>query len=179
MAANRGVLGGIKKWFMTQVWRFQQVAMLLTLMMMSLTVSLNVYSYMKWREGSGLLANTYVGVSLVLLSAIVAMWIFAYIWDRKAQMWREQMVVSAERNPFMNERLCAKDIVYMTEIFIPTIEMAAKVNPERRDTLDALTRWIEMNLRSDRALLADTKKVYAAIGVDVPQIVRRAEQELP
>ena len=179
MAEKRGLVRGVKKWFMTQVWRFQQVAAILTLMMMALTVSLNIYSYMKWREGEGLLANTYIGVSMVLITAIVAMWIVAYLWDKKAQMWREQMVVSAERNPFMNERLCAKDIVYITEVYIPTLEMVAKTNPDKRSTLDAMNKWIEMNLRGDKVLLEDTKRIFRAIGVEVPEIIRKVEGKNP
>ena len=102
--------GGIKKWLMLQMWRVQQVAQILTIGMLAVNLTLQIYPYMKWREGD-FFATPYVGASLILLALVAGVWAFALIWDMRLKMWREQMTVAVEKNPFTKEKMTPKEIM--------------------------------------------------------------------
>ena len=137
----------VKKWFMLQVWRLQQVAQLLTLVLLALNLSLQAWGYVKWR--SGFLANPLTGVLSILLVLAFLIWTSAYIWDRRLKMWREQISVLIEKNPYMKERFAPKEVALYALIWIPIMEHIGKNDPVLKANADALKNWLRRELKAD------------------------------
>ena len=141
--------GGIKKWFMLQMWRVQQIAQILTLVMLAITNALLVYSFMEWREGS-FFSTPYVGVPFLLLAIGVTIWIVAFFWDMRLKMWREQMTVAAEKNPFTKEKLTPKEIMIYGTIWLPLMERLGEDDPKIRESVESIRRWLLRTMKEDR-----------------------------
>lgn len=140
--------GGLKKWLMLQMWRVQQVAQILTIVMLAVTLTLQVYSYMQWR--GTLFATPYVGGLIILLVLAAAIWAFAIVWDLRLKMWREQMTVAVEKNPFTKEKMTPKELMIYRIIWLPILEQFADENPRMRASADALRRWLNRSMKEDR-----------------------------
>ena len=154
--------GVIKKWLMLQMWRVQQVAQILTIAMLAITLSLTVYDKMSWREG--IFSTPYTGVLVILLVLTAAIWIFAFIWDMRLKMWREQMTVLAEKNPFTKEKLTPKEVLIFGSMWLPLLERLGKDDPEMRVSAANLRRWIERSIRDDSVTRMEVGTVLEYIG---------------
>jgi hypothetical protein len=132
---------------MLQVWRLQQVAQLLTLILLAINLSLIAWGYVKWRNG--FLANPFTGVLSILLVLALAIWISAYTWDRRLKMWREQTSVLIEKNPFMKERFAPKEVALYALIWIPMMEHMGKNDPVLKANAEALKDWLKRELKAD------------------------------
>lgn len=133
---------GIKAWFMVQVWRLQQIAMVGSLILLVINLGLTVYGYIDWR-----IRNPYIGIPAVVFLLVTVIWIAAWAWDRRFRLWREQQTVIIERNPYASERLSPKEIVNMEWIWIPAIQHA---DPE---TAEKLRQWVATEYRNNPALM--------------------------
>jgi len=151
--------GGAKKWFMLQLWRVQQVAQLLTIALLALNLSLTIYPYLRWREGT-IFAETYAGVTLILLLIAAGVWIFAMIWDIRLKMWREQQMVLVEKNPYAKEKMAAKEIVMYQLSWLPLMEKLGKDDPEIREAAKSLRAWIDRLASEDPILKHDIDQVF-------------------
>ena len=133
----------IKKYFMIVYWRTQQIASIFTMILMAFTVSLQVNLYIEWR-----FSNSYIGILLSLFILAVIILLAGYAWDKRLKMWREQVQVSIERNPYATKKLTPKEIITHESIVIPILEhMAdnARDGPSRRrfaQSVIAYRRWI-------------------------------------
>jgi hypothetical protein len=155
--------GGIKKWFMLQMWRIQQVAQILTLTMLALNLTLTVYSYMEWREGTWF-GTPYIGGTLILLGLAGGIWAFAFIWDMRLKMWREQMTVAVEKNPFTKEKMTPKEITMVHILWLPILERLGRDDPKVKEYADALKVWAQRSMREDRIAQAEVKTILEYIG---------------
>lgn len=154
----------IKKWLMLQIWRLQQVAQVLTLTLMAANLSLIVWGYIKWRNG--LLANSLTGPLLILLALGLAIWAFAIVWDLRLKMWREQVSVLIDKNPYMKERFAPKEIAVYALTWLPVMEQLAKENPEMKANADALRQWLLKELKDDKTVQRDLEDILQYIGKD-------------
>jgi hypothetical protein len=154
---------GIKKWFMLQLWRIQQVAQLLTVAMLALTLSLTVYDYMQWREGT-FFGTPYIGVTLILLTLGSIIWAFAIVWDLRLKMWREQMTVAAEKNPYTKEKLTPKEILILGTLWLPMLERLGRDDPNIRTSAEALRKWVLRSMKDNRITKAEVGEVLKYIG---------------
>ncbi len=123
---------GLKKWFMVQVWRLQQIAMVGSLILLVVNLALTLYGYVRWR-----LPNPYMGVPLVALVLIGIIWGAAWVWDRHLKLWREQQTVMVDRNQYAGECLNPKEAVLFEWSWIPMVE---KADPKMADNLRAWLR---------------------------------------
>ncbi len=155
--------GGIKKWFMLQLWRIQQVAHLLTVSMLAINLTLQIYLYMQWREGT-LFATPWIGGAVILLVLAAAIWTFALIWDLRLKMWREQMTVLAEKNPYTKEKLTAKEVLVWGTFWFPMLERLGKEDPAIRASAESLRRWVLQALEDDLVTKAEVKDVLEYMG---------------
>ena len=151
--------GGVKKWFMLQLWRVQQVAQILTIALLALNLSLTVYPYLEWREGT-VFAETYAGVTLILLLIAAGVWIFAMVWDIKLKMWREQQMVLVEKNPYAKEKMAAKEIVMYQLSWLPLMEKLGKDDPDIMAAAKSLRAWTERLAAEDPILRHDIDQVF-------------------
>ena len=152
----------MKKWFMLQVWRLQQVAQLLTILLLALNLSLQVWGYIKWR--GEFLSNPYIGVFLILLVLAAAIWSFAIIWDLRLKMWRDQMSVLVEKNPYMKEKFSPKEIAVYGMVWLPMLDHMAKSDPSIKEHADAMRKWLRRELTEDALAMKDIDDIFTYIG---------------
>lgn len=155
--------GGIKKWFMLQMWRVQQVAQILTIALLAVNLTLQLYTYMKWREGD-LFATPYIGGSIILLVLLAGVWAFALIWDLRLKMWREQMTVVVEKNPFTKEKMTPKEIMVYGILWLPMLDRLAKEDPKIKESADAMRRWVIRSMKEDRIAEMEVGTILEYIG---------------
>lgn len=153
----------VKKWFMLQVWRLQQVAQVLTLALLALNLSLQVFGLIKWREGSPL-STSWVGVPMILLVLAMAIWTFAIVWDLRLKMWRDQATVLVERNPYSKEKMSAKEIMIYGLLWLPLLEDIGKRDPKAKVAADALREWIRKASKEEAVMDKDLDDIFRYIG---------------
>ena len=154
--------GGLKKWFMLQVWRLQQVAALLTLLLMALNVSLLVWGYVKWRNP--IVGNAIVGPLLILMALFAIIWGFAIVWDLRFKMWRDQMAVLVDKNPYMKEKLSPKEIAIYGMVWLPMLDQMAKSDPSIKEHAVALRKWLKRELTEDAWTMKNVDDIFEHIG---------------
>jgi len=155
---------GKKKWFMLQVWRLQQVAQLLTLALLALNLSLQMYGYIKWR--GAFFATPYTGVLFILLILAALIWGFAVIWDLRLKMWREQISVLIEKNPYMKERMAPKEIAIYAMTWIPVMEHLGKADPVLKVYAEELKDWLKREMKDDKLAPKDIEDILRHMGSD-------------
>ena len=154
---------GPKKWFMLQMWRVQQVAQVLTIALLAVNLSLQVYTFMDWREGS-IFATPYTGATMILLILAALIWTFAIIWDMRLRMWREQATVLMERNPYVKEKMTAKEILIYGALWVPLMENLGKSDPKMKEAAETMREWLSRSMKSDEILARDVKDIMDHIG---------------
>lgn len=122
----------VKKYFMIVVWRTQQVAAIFSMIMLALTLTLQVNLYIEWR-----FSNSYIGIVLTLFVLATIILVAGYAWDKKLKMWREQVQVSVERNPYTTKKMTPKEIIGYETIWIDWLE-----DRGRKVEADAYRKWI-------------------------------------
>ena len=159
-----------KKWFMLQMWRLQQVAQVLTLVLLALNLSLQIFGLIKWRTGSPL-STSYVGVPLIMLVLAMAIWTFAIFWDLRLKMWRDQMNVIVERNPYSKERLSSKEVVLYSLCYLPVIEKLGKDDPKMMEVAEVLKQWFKKETDEDPQLVKDIREIFEHIESDKLRLI--------
>jgi hypothetical protein len=154
--------GGPKKWMMLQMWRVQQVAQLLSLAMLALTLSLQVWGYVKWRP---LFNNSWSGILMILLALAAVIWVISFLWDIRFKMWREQTTVLMERNPYAKEKLNAKEVALYKLTWLPVMDRLAKDDPKVKEAADILRAWIKKVEDIDPILRGDLEDIEEHIGM--------------
>lgn len=157
------VQGGVKKWAMLQMWRLQQVAQILTLALLAINLSLQLWGFMKWR---GAIMGSYAGVLVILLVLAAIIWAFAIIWDIRLKMWREQISVLVQKNPYMKERMSPKEIAVYAMTWIPVLEHLSKTDPALKAHADGLKVWLQREVDEDRFTLEELKDIVRYTGID-------------
>ena len=160
----------LKKWFMLQMWRLQQVAQVLTLVLLALNLALQVFGLIKWRTGSPL-SISYVGVPMIMLLLVMIIWTFAIFWDLRLKMWRDQMNVAVERNPYSKERLSSKEVFIYALCYLPVIERLGKDDPKLREVAEVLKKWFKKETEDDPQLVKDVKEIFDHIGSDKVDLI--------
>jgi hypothetical protein len=156
--------GGIKKWFMLQVWRMQQVAQIITLLLLAMNLALQLYGFMTWREG--LFESPYTAIPLIVLVLVALIWGFAIVWDLRMKMWREQVTVTMEKNPYAKEKMTSKEVAYHWLVNIPLVEKLGQTDPKMKAQAQALRAWIRAAIEKDPAMARDLDEIMKDIGLD-------------
>lgn len=131
---------------------------MLTLALLALNLSLQLYGYIRWR--GAFFATPYTGVLFILLVLAAVIWGFAIFWDKRMKMWREQMTVLMERNPYAKERMPSKEIVAYELIWLPLLDKLGKDDPQIEAAANGLRDWIKKLSDQDPELAKDVKEVY-------------------
>jgi hypothetical protein len=158
MAENR-----IKRWAMLQMWRLQQVAQILTLIMLAITLSLQVWGFVKWR---GDFMGSYAGVLVIFFILAALVWSIAFIWDVRLRMWREQISVLMQKNPFVKERMTSKEIAIYAMTWIPVLEHMGKDNPALRAQADRFRDWLKREVDENVITKEELEDILKHIGSD-------------
>jgi hypothetical protein len=160
--------GGPKKWFMLQMWRFQQVSQIATLALLALNLSLQVYNFVSWR--GSVFESPYTAVPLILLILVAGIWAFAIFWDMRMKMWREQMAVAMERNPYAKERMYSKELVIYSMLWLPMLEHMGEKDPKLKESADHLRAWLKKAYDDDKSLRKETGDILRYMGTESDDI---------
>lgn len=160
---------GLKKWAMLQMWRLQQVAQMLTLVMLAANLSLQVWGLTLWR---GDFMASYGGLLMILLVLAASIWAFAFVWDMRLRMWREQATVLIDRNPFAKEKMTSKEIALYELMWFPILERLGENDPKMQESVEAMKRWVRI-AASEESVARDTRELMDHIGVRAPDYVQK------
>lgn len=152
----------VKKWFMLQVWRLQQVAQILTLALLGVTDSLLLWGKVQWR--GGLLANHITGPLILLVIIGGAVWAFAIAWDLWLKMWRDQATVLVEKNPYNKEKFAPKEIVLHGMTWLPVMEKLAQNDPAMQKQVEAFKAWLTTAAREEYGMDDEIKEILRFFG---------------
>lgn len=155
---------GIKKWFMLQIWRVQQVAAILTLALMALNLALQVFGLIRWREDSPL-STSWIGVPMILMLLAMVIWTFAIFWDLRLKMWRDQATVLVERNPYSKEKMSSKELAFYAITWLPIMEKMGKDDPQIRAAATGFKEWMRKAYASDSILRDDLNDLKEHMGL--------------
>lgn len=144
---------GIKKWFMLQIWRIQQVAQIVTIAMLSLTLATQMYPFFQHR--GGIWSTPYTGIPPILLSIALIIWVISIFWDLRLKMWRDQATVLVERNPYSKEKLSSKELALYAITWLPIMERMGKDDPKIKAAADGFREWLRKAFKADPILQAD------------------------
>ena len=153
-----------KHWLMVQVWRVQQIGGILSLVLMAIADAVLITNAVVWRVG-----NYYLTVVLLLILLGSIIFLFGWFWDRKAKMWREQMTVTVERNPYASLKFMPKEIIGYRTIYIPLMEFMAKTDAKNREILlhnaEVYRAWIRDGLAQDPELRKKVDEMWAVLNL--------------
>ena len=152
---------GVKKWFMLQMWRVQQIAAILTLVLLAISLSLQIYNYMSWR--SGLFSSPYTGALIILLALGLIIWVLSIVWDTRLRMWREQMTVLVERNPYSKEKMSPKEIVHYRLVWLPLLKKLGKDDPSLKEYGETMEAWMEHVIRDDPSVAKEVEDLMSYV----------------
>jgi len=149
---------------MLQVWRLQQIASVMTLVLLALSEATVIWGFLKYR--GGLFANPYFMIPTLLVMFGAAIWAASIVWDLRLKMWRYQANVGIERNPYAKERLSAKEIAQYGLIWIPVLERLGKEDKKLAENAAVIKSWIEKEWEDDPELVKDVGELFGHIGSD-------------
>lgn len=144
---------GIKHGFMTLLWRVQQSQALVAPLFYAATLTgvfwPTVGTYLKTK---GFFAPSQVALGLTVLFLFMLFLITAIglVYDKVFKLWREQLDVGVERNPYLQEKLAPKEIVLWKKMHLRTLQQVAHENPTANSDIQFMERWIERSMADPR-----------------------------
>jgi|GEM_PF-1173999 len=166
-------IDAFKKEMMKHLWRVQQSAGIINTIIWAATLTGVFYKdYVKWRfynfaimigqENNTLFFNDTMGTILLFFVIFAGILLIGFIYD-KSKIWKEQNIVSVERNPYtVSYKLSAKEVALVKHVYGPTLYAAAKNEADAERYL-FIEKWIERVLEEDPALKNDVLKIEKAI----------------
>ncbi len=154
----------VKKGFMMHIWRIQQSSAFINLMLWSLTLTAVLFKdYVQIHfVRLGIITNDpgQYGIGMLMLFSLVFCGILfsGWIYDRILQLWREQAIVTVERNPFAHERQTPKEILNWEMNQIPILRRLGL-----HQEADFNTRWNYRTMRIDPLVKIEVLKLMRTI----------------
>jgi len=147
---------------MLQMWRFQQISQIATLALLALNLALQIYNFMNWR--GSIFSSPYTAVPFITLVLVACIWAFAIFWDMRMKMWREQMAVVMERNPYAKERMYSKELVVYSMLWLPLLENLGEKDPKLKESADHLRAWLKQSYVDDKSLKGEVDDILKYMG---------------
>jgi len=153
----------IKKLAMLQYWRISQIAPIVNLVMLSITLTLIVYNYIAWR--GGIFGHPYVGIIIIWLLIVSAVFFAGFIWD-KSRMWWTLQVVLQEKTPYTySGKVTAKEVWQYLLVWLPTLDVPS--NPEGMKRAKLWKQLLKHNLEYDKDLKKKVNEIGAIMGINI------------
>lgn len=147
-----------KKTLMTFVWRISQTGPLLSLFFWS-TALAGIFWPIVGRseppkgplwvfvtEILGVPADraTLVGLLLLFVSFAGFIFLVGFFYDRVLKLWREQMEVIYERNPYVEDLMFTKEVRQFEQYYLPLAKALYRVSPDPdlKLAIERVERWI-------------------------------------
>ena len=152
----------IKKSLMTQVWRLQQSQGLIGIFFWALTLAGVFYfqyihaNFVKW----GIVRDdqVFLGTLILFLIFLGTFLVLGFLYDRILRLWKEQVIVAYERNPYTSEYLVPKEVV-LFRTHIETLRLLAKENPEALKQVRIMENWLARQISLDPTLARVVKGI--------------------
>ena len=144
-----------KRFVMTQLWRIQQSYTLLSLGLWGIVIALTAFPFaatlLSRQFGFDPSTPGFVAAVLVLLFLAVFSFLFAFgvVYDKYLRLWREQLDVAVERNPYAREKLSPKEILMWRYIYLPAMRSSGRDNPNTRKEIEFVERWVAKSEAAD------------------------------
>ncbi|OGS60511.1 MAG: hypothetical protein A3K59_02155 [Euryarchaeota archaeon RBG_19FT_COMBO_69_17] len=151
----------VKRSFMVQLWRIQQSYILLALLIWGVLITFTAWPILSpvWQDilgrfGVPLSAPGAVAVGLLVIffGVYVVLYTFGVVYDKYLKLWREQLDVTYERNPYTREKLMVKEILMWRHMFLPVLKVAAPTDPAAKKEIEFVEKWIGTVLASDAVI---------------------------
>jgi len=110
----------VKRSFMVQLWRIQQSYTLLSLLIWGVLITFTAWPILSpvWQDiliRFGVPLSTpgavAAGLLVIFFGVYVVLYTFGVVYDKYLKLWREQLDVTYERNPYTREKLMVKEIL--------------------------------------------------------------------
>ena len=147
-----------KKFLMTVVWRITQAGPILSIFFWSTTLAGIFWPILGQRNPPGPLWSfvtgvlgvgedraTLVGILLLFLLFAGFILLVGFLYDRVFKLWREQMDVIYERNPYAEDTLYRKEMTAYEQYYLPLAKAVYKVSPdpELKEAIARVEKWVE------------------------------------
>lgn len=116
----------MKKAVMTVLWRVQQAQMVISIIFWSLTLTGVFYPYVadKWFNNVLGSDRVLVGMTMMFLLVVALIVAFGLVYD-KMKFWKEQNIVTQERNPYTyGSKVWPQQVIFMWALLNPDDEDA-------------------------------------------------------
>jgi hypothetical protein len=148
----------LKRRFMVQLWRIQQSYTLLSLVIWGVLITLTAWPILDdlWADFLEIFGIPFnapgaiaLGLGIIFVAVYVVLFAFGIVYDKVLRLWREQLDVSYERNPYTRDKLMVKEVLMWRHMFLPVLRVAAPSDPAAQREIEFVERWIDRTLSSD------------------------------
>ncbi len=144
-----------KKAFMIQFWRMQQSQAFVNSFFFATTLALLLMPYLGAHitalTGSPIL--TFWALFWLVMGLIL---VFGYAFDNVWKLWKEQVTVGTERNPYAVEKLSAKEVVVWRHLNLPLLRAVGY-----HHSAQILEAWVSASVSEDPRLRKDVESLEA------------------
>ena len=146
----------VRKFVMTMIWRITQTGPILSLFFWSAALAGIFWPIIgrenppgplfQWLLGFGVPVErvTVIGLSLLFFLFAAFILFIVFVYDRGLNLWREQMEIVYERNPYVDDLLFRKEILQFEQYYLPLARAVYKVSqdPGLEDSIRRVEEWI-------------------------------------
>lgn len=136
----------VKKRLMTYLWRIQQSQMIISMIFWSATLSGVFYGYAApVMKNLGIpKENVLLGLLVLFLIVLGIILSIGFAYDRIFKLWREQVHVVWERNPFYGGEMFRKEIIQWRDFFLPLAKAVQGIKPSEDlgKAINKAERWV-------------------------------------
>ncbi len=157
----------LRKFTMTQIWRITQTGPFLSLFFWGAALAGIFWPIVGQAQPTpgplwvfvhdtlGISADrtTLVGLSLLFVFFSGLILLIGFVYDRVLKLWREQMDIAMERNPYAEDRLLRKEVMQWDQFYLPLARAVYRLSPDQ-ELEDAITRvedWVATGRLKGRA----------------------------
>ena len=148
----------VKRFVMVQIWRIQQSYILLSLLIWGIIITFTSWTVLKdvWADilqrfgiSMGAPGAVASGLAVIFICVFTLLYIIGVIYDKYLRLWREQLDVSVEKNPYTQEKLMVKEVLMWRHMFLPTLRAVAPRDPDAQREIEFMEDWIQKSIASD------------------------------
>ncbi|MFO8133502.1 MAG: hypothetical protein R6U10_06210 [Thermoplasmatota archaeon] len=152
----------IKKTFNVELAKIKQVAMVGSVVLLTLNIALTAYPYIAWRG-----IHPYVGVALVFLAILAAIWLLAHLYMNVLEMYKEQKLAENvlynpyavhQFNPFQEVTWMQYNMVVLEALHGMATDDSMR--GRLQDAIDTVERWLSLGYIPRRDFPAHLQRYY-------------------
>jgi hypothetical protein len=147
-----------KKFVMTLLWRISQTGPILSLFFWSTALAGIFWQIVGVGSGGqkGPLYDSLIGIGIppervTIVGILILFLLFAsfilvvgFLYDRVFRLWREQTIVTMERNPYAENLLFTKEARQWEQFYLPLARAVYRVSPdpELKEAIARVENWV-------------------------------------